>query len=577
MCADQQSGTKGTRKRNGPKKTSPGTMPRMLGHFELQEMIGRGGMAVVYKGVQPSLNRSVAVKVLPEQFAASPDLLARFEREATIIAQLNHSNIVQVIDRGRQGDILYIVMEYVEGKSLDEVIRERRLAVGKIVAYATQMCDALEYAHNAGVVHRDLKPSNILIDARTERVKIADFGIAALETTGGAVATLTMNNTSLGTMNYMSPEQRIDAHKVTHLTDVFSFGVILYEMLTGELPVGHFKLPSFIRHDVPIGFDTVTKKCLAPNPIDRYQNAREIRDDLVRLSHRTAGLPDIRAISRLSFVGRRQRLIIAGSAAAALLIGVIMLVALRGRSRDAGGGTDQSAGAPPARQVTAEERTRLQADFVRAQGLISQGKLLQAADALEQLLRADPDGPLAAEAGFALAATHHDLRDYEKAKLAYERFIRSNPGSPRVPAAIVGKCWADWVTAPRRGLLRNARDAGLQSRIIDELREVIRKHPGNAKAAEAYRLMAEVAEAPDLSDWKTAAAAYIRLHELGEPDGNDALYRAAEAHRRQSDDVPKTVALYERFLKSYPEDRRAADVKATLASLREKTAPAPEK
>jgi len=168
-----------------------GSQPNRLGPYDVTGKLGQGGMAIVDKGVQPSLNRAVAIKVLPPQFATTQELLGRFDREAAIVAQLAHSNIVQVIDRGRQDNLLYIVMEYVEGQSLDKLIQAGGLTLAQVIDYATQICEGLGYAHTAGVVHRDLKPSNILVDQRTNRVKIADFGIASLETNDSALATLT--------------------------------------------------------------------------------------------------------------------------------------------------------------------------------------------------------------------------------------------------------------------------------------------------------------------------------------------------------------------------------------------------
>jgi formylglycine-generating enzyme required for sulfatase activity/predicted Ser/Thr protein kinase len=262
----------------------------MLGHYELLEPIGQGGMAVVYKAVQPSLNRDVAIKVLPERFADSHEMVARFDREANIAAQLKHPNIIQIIDRGEDRGTLYIVMEYVEGESLADVIARGPVPLPEIVRCSLEICDALQYAHEKGVVHRDLKPSNVLLEARTGRTRIADFGIAQLQTDGRTMPHVTRESTSLGTMSYMSPEQRLDARSVTYHTDIFSFGVMLYEMLTGNVPIGHFKLPSLVRRDVPIGFDDIVSKCIAQAPTDRYQSAEEIRDAIAELAGRHTGL-----------------------------------------------------------------------------------------------------------------------------------------------------------------------------------------------------------------------------------------------------------------------------------------------
>jgi TolA-binding protein len=325
--------------------TGTSSQPTTLGPYEIRGELGRGGMAVVYQGIQPSLNRTVAIKVLPPQFAARPDLLARFEREGSIIAQLNHPNLVQVIDRGRDGNTLYIVMEYVDGGGLDTRLAGGPLPLRDVLDWSSQICDALEYAHGVGVVHRDLKPSNILIEMRTRRPKITDFGIAQLETNAPGLTALTLENTSIGTMNYMSPEQRQDAHRVDHRTDIFSFGVILYQMLTGKLPIGHFKLPSFLRHDVPIGLDSIVSKCLAESPEDRYQNAGDIRDALNQLTGHFGGGRDLTAVRRGQAVpSKRQRMyvVVAGVVLLAI-VALAVLTVLRGR-----GGRDAAAGAGPA-------------------------------------------------------------------------------------------------------------------------------------------------------------------------------------------------------------------------------------
>jgi len=241
-------------------KPAEGGLEKMqLGHYMLTEKIGEGGMAAVYRGIQPSLNRAVAVKVLPPKFVSTPEFLSRFDREAAIVAPLNHSNIVQVIDRGQEGTTFYIVMEYVQGRDLEEIIKTAELDLDTILEYAIQICDGLEYAHSKGVIHRDLKPSNLLVDENTGRVKIADFGIAQLETSSDSFLTLTTTGSSMGTMNFMAPEQRFDAHNVTHLADIFSFGVILYQMLTGKLPIGHFKAPSSLTPELPLRLVAATE------------------------------------------------------------------------------------------------------------------------------------------------------------------------------------------------------------------------------------------------------------------------------------------------------------------------------
>jgi serine/threonine-protein kinase len=160
-----------------------------LGHYDIIEEIGRGGMAVVYKGLQPSLNRTVAIKVLPASFAKDKEFIARFDREAETIARLSHPNIIQIIDRGKEDKTCYFVMEYVDGLSLDEFLKEKTLTFRQLLGIALQTCQALSYAHSKKIVHRDLKPSNILIAKDTLAVKVADFGLVQLAQAVGELST----------------------------------------------------------------------------------------------------------------------------------------------------------------------------------------------------------------------------------------------------------------------------------------------------------------------------------------------------------------------------------------------------
>lgn len=533
-------------------------MPARLGFYDVAEKIGQGGMAIVYKGVQSSLNRAVAIKVLPPQFAATPELLARFEREASIVAQLAHSNIVQVIDRGRQANLLYIVMEYVDGDSLDKLIQAGGMPVCQIIDFATQICDGLDYAHKAGVIHRDLKPSNILVDTRTNRVKIADFGIAALETSNSALATLTVERSAIGTMNYMSPEQRADAHTVTSATDIFSFGVILYEMITGRLPAGHFKAPSMIRPDIPLGFDTIVNRCLAESPADRYPSAGHVRDELQRLTIRQTAPRSFSALDRLN--KRQKWMTLAGIAAGTLLmIAVFAVVA---------GHIHRKFHSHARAEPLSLDDVRINADYARAQGLIQQGKWSEAISILSGLLHQNPQHPVAPEFQFSIAAAYGQLSDHERSILEYNRLIRNYPQSLRVSEAIVRKCEAEWKTGRQRRILGgDVWDSKLQQRLLAELQDVVTKNQSDAHAAAALELIAKIAEAPMLSDARTAADSLMKRYSLL-PDGQpDALYHAAELYDGELEDSEKAVKAYTLFIRDFPADRRAAAARNRLEKL----------
>ncbi|MFT5408706.1 MAG: tRNA A-37 threonylcarbamoyl transferase component Bud32, partial [Verrucomicrobiales bacterium] len=250
-----------------------------LGGVEILAPLARGGMGVVYKARQPKLNRVVAIKVIDAKLAGVPEFTQRFEREARALAVLNHPNVVQVFDHGHEDGLCYLVMEWVDGASLREILTAGHLSVDDALRYVPQICDALEYAHAQGVVHRDIKPENILID-REGQLKIADFGIARMrcdEQTGQEF--VTEAGQMMGTPHYMAPEQQKHTDRVDHRADLYSLGVVFYEMLTGELPLGRFPTPSQ-RVKVDVTLDEVVLKTLEHDPNRRYQRASEIKQAL---------------------------------------------------------------------------------------------------------------------------------------------------------------------------------------------------------------------------------------------------------------------------------------------------------
>lgn len=217
-------------KRNGKMEALIG---RTLGNYQILEEIGRGGMAIVYKAVQPSLQRHVAIKVLPPQFTFDTIFVQRFQREAVAAGRLKHPNIVTIYDVGEQGGIYYIVMEYLEGVILAELIRQQGpLPLQRVAHIAQQVASALDYAHGQGFIHRDIKPGNVIVGPG-DHATLTDFGIVkAAEGT-----TLTRTGMMIGTPQYMSPEQ-IQGREIDYRADIYSLGIVCYEMLTGRVPFG---------------------------------------------------------------------------------------------------------------------------------------------------------------------------------------------------------------------------------------------------------------------------------------------------------------------------------------------------
>jgi hypothetical protein len=250
-------------------------LERLLPAYQILELIGRGGMSTVHRARQRSLDREVAVKLLPAELAAQPGFVARFEREARALARLNHPHIVTVHDSGVVEGHCYLVMEYVSGLSLRQLMRQRTLEPAEALALVPQICDALSYAHENGIVHRDIKPENILLDTRGQ-VKIADFGLAKLNEPEADGGTLTATHQVMGTPRYMAPEQMQGAHGVDHRADIYSLGIVFYEMLTGELPMGSPQPPSQ-RVSVDVQLDQVVLKAMAQSPERRYQHADDVK------------------------------------------------------------------------------------------------------------------------------------------------------------------------------------------------------------------------------------------------------------------------------------------------------------
>jgi len=258
---------------------------QMLGVYRIINKIGQGGMATVYKAYQPSMDRNVAIKVLPGQLAESPEFAARFQQEARFIARLEHPHILPVFDYGEDSGITYFVMRYLDAGSLKDRMSAGPLSLTEIDRIFTQLADALGYAHGRGIIHRDLKPANALIDS-DGNLFLTDFGIAKL--LESASPRLTQTDAIMGTPAYISPEQA-QAQPVNQRSDIYSLGIILYELVTGRVPyvadtplaviLKHLSdplpLPSVIKPDISDAIEQVILKALAKNPADRFGTTGE--------------------------------------------------------------------------------------------------------------------------------------------------------------------------------------------------------------------------------------------------------------------------------------------------------------
>ena len=260
-------------------------------HLEIISLIGQGGMGCVFKARQPQLNRLVALKILPETLAVDLAFASRFKREAQALASLNHPNIVTVHDFGQSGGFYFLLMEFVDGVNLRHAIETKRFTPEQALAIVPPICEALQFAHDHKIVHRDIKPENLLLD-RNGRVKIADFGIAKII---GAAAGQNEEKVA-GTPRYVAPEQVTEPEQVDHRADIYSLGVVIYELLTGELPTENFEPPSTkVRVDVRL--DEVVLRALEHRPALRWQTATELQTRVEAVRQSQEGPSRTRRIS----------------------------------------------------------------------------------------------------------------------------------------------------------------------------------------------------------------------------------------------------------------------------------------
>ncbi|MCL4788144.1 MAG: serine/threonine protein kinase [Verrucomicrobia bacterium] len=281
----------------------PELLKSLFPQLEILGLVGCGGMGAVYRARQRGLDRVVALKILPQQLSKDAGFAERFAREARALARLNHPNIVDVYDLGQAGAIYYFLMEFVHGVNLRQMLESHPLTPPEALAIMSQICEAMEYAHGEGVVHRDIKPENILVDHKG-RVKIADFGLSKLLGAEAPVVQLTQASHVLGTMHYMAPEQFENPLAVDHRADIYSLGVVFYEMLTGELPLGRFSLPSQ-KAAVDVRLDELVLRTLEKEPGRRFQQASELRYQVATLAGVTTTLsPEVSR--KLSFEYRSK-------------------------------------------------------------------------------------------------------------------------------------------------------------------------------------------------------------------------------------------------------------------------------
>jgi serine/threonine protein kinase/Flp pilus assembly protein TadD len=344
----------------------PERLAEMLPQYEIECIIGRGGMGVVYKGRQKDLDRVVAIKLLPAEMAVDEQFVERFRREARVLAKLHHPNIVAVHEFGQTSEgHLFFVMEHVAGTDLRSLIKTGHLDSNQALAIVANICEALRVSHEQGVIHRDIKPENVLVTEQGQ-IKLADFGLSrpVLEDKSRR---FTMTNMVMGTPDYMAPEQR--SGEADHRADIFALGVMLYEMLTGQVPRGAFDLPSR-KLQVDVRIDEVVVKALQEEPERRYQSVTQMKTDVetIYYTNQAAGAPEPDNLLRTP---KRGRPIWTWLAAAGFLLMVLTAAfTLLGRSK-----TPTSA--EEAQQTDPTAKTEMVAGLQKDLGTATKAELIE--------------------------------------------------------------------------------------------------------------------------------------------------------------------------------------------------------
>ncbi|MEO8277304.1 MAG: protein kinase [Thermoanaerobaculia bacterium] len=554
-------------------------VPKQIGPYEILGPLGKGGMGAVYKAMQPSLNRIVAIKVLPPDFAKDADAVARFHREAQTVAMLSHPNIVQIIDKGEDNGILYFAMEYVEGTSLDVVLRQRRLSLQEVVQVIKQIGRGLGAAHRAGVVHRDLNPRNILVSPTLSVVKLADFGISRVESVARTLGTLTTREMTLGSLHYLAPEQAVDASAVDHRADIYSLGVVFYEALTGRMPLGKFNLPSELNKDLPSEIDPVVLKCLATEPGDRYATVGQLLEDIDKLEEmlRFQLLDELKGLRRgTSMLFKKGSTSFQRNRGMLVLVGVLVLIVagvggwlLLTPAEEPGGKAQPSLSTATTSATipttTADPKAVNPAASAQSPGTVATGTTAPPTDPAP-----GPAVPSTLAANPAVATTPPaDQKPKPSATPAKTSTVPTVAAlSPVDEKPKTAKPGVDPAVADLE-VAKGKFDAKLFDQALTDAKSVVDRYPNSPVAIDGYYLIAKALTS--LQRGKEALGAYVEIQSRFRSDPRAAEAAFQQAKLVQAADTKKTTEearkLYGDLATNYPTSNWSARALAAKAEI----------
>lgn len=527
--------------------------PEQIGGYDIVGVIGKGAMGTVYKGVERATERVVAIKVLPPEFLEDGEQVERFKREAQAVALLNHPNVVRIVENNQENEQLYFVMEFVPGTSLDTILRQRRLSLPEAIRVTKSVCSGLAAAHKKSIIHRDLSPKNILVSEDLSVVKIADFGISRVEAVSRQQGTLSTTEFSLGSLHYIAPEQARNMVSADHRADIYSLGVMLYEMLTGRVPVGQFNLPSQLNSEVPPELDPIVLRCLEVDPQRRYPTVGRLITEMRQLENqlRLGLVHEVRGFGRQtskiflkSSGGRSVRMWLVALGAAGLALTAFLLVR----------GSEERSVQPPFDPAS-------EAGVIDTAGIgDSTADATQAQAAPEEALEAEEFAPAASQEGGGPGA--------EDNAAAADRGTQSEPSSPpatdkpasRQPASpAVAKPPTPVAGSGDLEVARKKLEAGLPDEALADVEEFLANYPASSYAPEALLLLGQIHERKN--DSAKARATYIELQSRhgGTDAATESMYRrakllAAEGERQR---VQDSRVLLAEIADEYPQSKWA--------------------
>lgn len=547
--------------------------PRQIGAYEVLNELGGSGR--VFKATDTTSGRVVAIKIAPPDYASDPEKVEEFQRGAEAVAKVNHPNVVRVLDQGEDGGVPYVVMECVEGDTLESVMKHRRLTLQEALSVFKAVCKGLEAAHREQIVHRGLHPGNILVSEDLRVVKLADFGLGKAEALSEKLDSLATGQVNMGSLHYMSPEQASRTADVDHRTDIYSAGVLFYELLTGRVPVGRFSLPSQLNNEVPPEVDPVILRCLETRAVDRFQTAAQLLQALGQIEdHLRLGLMEelqgfssstskILLRSTGKMLGGKAPIVLAG------LLGLVVIVVLVVLLRSGDG--DKPAPPAPAAVPTSEEAA--------AGDSSSEGSAETTAPLAEEADSSDgtPDGieePVDEVAEESPEPEEPDLSEPAASPVAEANATRPQPSAAVPPPAATGPTEAERAAAARAAQanedLRVAMDkfaAALYDPALADLQDFISRYGDHPRLPEVYLTVGKAHE--QKSAVQQALAAYVEVQSRfpRTPSAVEAQYRQADLTARQRGRQSEARELLAEFVRAHPQSAFAPTALASKASV----------